>query len=251
MYAKDFFTGTNIPADPGLCFVLMPFASEFDEVWHCVRETVEGPPFNLLCRRADDIASPGHILRDVFVNIDRARLLIADLTGQNPNVFYELGVAHSFKEATQVILMASEESSIPFDLRHLRCIFYGRDLVKLRNSLATTLHDLDVKQYSLSLRKGESGKIPPLTGDDSCLYEAEIAVDYVGDDGVKFRLKLMRYAAGKKPVRVSSEGHYLGKSEPAMKISKIPWSLCYSRPNDTQVRFIVGRPQGWRRLEGA
>lgn len=250
MYAKDYFGTTRIIADPGLCFVLMPFAPKFDKVWTQVRKTVTGPPFNLLCRRADDIASPGHILTDVFQNIGRARLLIADLTDQNPNVFYELGVAHSVKHSSQVILMASDKSSVPFDLQHLRCLYYEGDLLKLRRLLASALRELEVQQYSLSLEERKSGRMPRLTGNDSCLYEPVITVDHIGDDGVKFRLKLVRYTAGKEPVQILDKGQYLGKSQPAMKIPKIPWSLCYHKLNRTQVQFIVGRPPGWQPLNG-
>jgi hypothetical protein len=246
MYAKEFFANTTLISDPGLCFVLMPFAAGFDAAWDSVRNTVEGNPFNLLCRRADDIASPGHVMTSVLENIGRSRLLIAELSGQNPNVFYELGIAHSVKDPAQVILIASDISAIPFDLRHLRCIVYGGDLAKLSSSLTTTLTELGVRQYRLDLSEGEVGRVPArLTGDDHCLYEVEIRVDYIGDDGVKFGLRLLRYTTGAEPVEVRREGHYLGVAQPAMKIPEMPWSLCYHRPSRSRARFIFGRPPGW------
>jgi hypothetical protein len=251
MYAKDYFASTTLTADPGLCFVLMPFAPSFIETWEAVRETVAGEPFNLLCRRADDITRPGHVMTDVLENIARSRLLIADLTGQNPNVFYELGIAHSVKEHSRVILLASDAAAIPYDLRQLRCIVYDGNVHTLRVLLAAALGELGVRQYSLSLREGQAGKIPArLTGDDYCLYEVEITVDHVGDDGVKFRLQIIRYAAGLEPVSVFAGGQYLGVAEPAMKVPEIPWSVCYSKAGDGAVRFILGRPPGWEAPAG-
>lgn len=253
MYAKDYFASTKLIADPGLCFVLMPFAPSFNETWEAVRETVAGEPFNLLCRRADDIARPGHIMADVLKNIGESRLLIADLSGQNPNVFYELGIAHTMKDSSRVILLSSDANAeaIPYDLRQLRCINYDRDLQILRTSLAGVLNDLGVKQYSLSLGEGQSGRIPArLTGDDHCLYEVGISVDYVGDDGVKFELQVTRYAAGASPASAWKDGHYLGVRAPAMKVPEIPWSVCYHKADGKAVRFILGRPPGWEEPSG-
>ena len=246
MYAKDYYSNTKLVSDPGLCFVLMPFSPRFDLVWETIRNTVSGQPFNLLCRRPYDISQPGHIMTDVLENIGRARLLIADLTGQNPNVFYELGIAHGFKDASQVILIASDIEEIPFDLRHLRSIIYGTEHDTLRELLTRTLTEIGVKQYGLILGEGESGKMPArLTGDDQCLYDLEIEVQYLGDDGVKFRLRVVRYEVGKGPVETLNNGYYLGVDEPAMSVPGIPWSLCYHRPNTDHARFILGRPPGW------
>lgn len=52
----------------------------------------------------------------------KAKLLLADLTGKNPNVFYELGLAHAAKQP--VIFAAAQVEDVPFDLRHLRVIIY-------------------------------------------------------------------------------------------------------------------------------
>jgi hypothetical protein len=243
MYPKDYYATGGLIRDPGLCFVLMPFAPRFDEVWDTIRNTASSPPFNLLCRRADDITRPGHILTDVLENIGRSRLVVADLTGQNPNVFYELGVAHTVKEASDVILISSDLDSVPFDLRHLRTIIYNNDHQSLRSTLPTVLNELGIKQYAIILREAESGRIPArLTGDDHCLYEIELMVDYLGDDGVKFRLKTYRYVAGQPPILASDDGHYLGLAQPALKLPGLPWSLCYSRTLEGYARFILGRP---------
>jgi hypothetical protein len=246
MYAKDFFAGTDLPADPGLCFVLMPFAPAAVDRWSSIRATIANPPFNLLCRRADDIARPGHIMTDVLENISRARLIVADLTGQNPNVFYELGIAHTVKDAAQVVLLASEEEEIPFDLRHLRTVIYHGSSDQLRIGLSEVIRQLGVKQYHIDLQEGQSGTLPArLTGADRCLYEVDVDVNYLGEDGVKFEMQLTRYAAGSQPEKLPRDGYYLGSDHPSMNFRELEWALCYSRPDANTARFIIGRPQGW------
>jgi hypothetical protein len=246
MYAKEYFANTKFTSDPGLCFVLMPFAEQFNPVWETIRDTVGNNPFNLLVRRADDIDTPGYIMTDVWENIAEARLLIADLSGQNPNVFYELGIAHSFKNKDQVILISRDIDSIPFDLRQLRTIVYNNDLAKLKSSVSDTITELGIKQFCLLLKEGEAKKFDTrLTGDDYCLYEIEIFVEYVGDDGVKFRRDITKYVGGKDPKKINQEWMYLGNSRPAMPIPNLPWSMCYKKESGKQVRFILGRAPGW------
>ena len=250
MYAKDYFTTTKFTSDPGLCFVLMPFAAEFNPVWETIRDTVGNDPFNLLVRRADDIDTPGYIMTDVWKNVAEARLLIADLSGQNPNVFYELGIAHSFKNKDQVILISRDTASVPFDLRQLRTIIYNNDLAKLRASISDTITELDIRQFCIMLEEGETKKFDArLTGDDSCLYEIEVFVEYIGDDGVKFRMDTIRYVGGKDPKKINQLLTYLGTSRPAMPVPNLPWSMCYKKESGNRVRFILGRAPGWEPLK--
>ena len=245
MYAKEYFKSTKFIADPGLCFVLMPFAPAFNAAWETIRDTVGNPPFNLLVRRADDIDTPGYIMSDVWQNIAQARLLVFDLSGQNPNVFYELGIAHSFKNKDQVILVSRDIESVPFDLRQLRTIIYNNDLAKLKSSLSDTITELGIKQYSLLLNEGETKKFESrLTGDDLCLYEIEVFVEYIGDDGVKFRMDIIKYVGGKAPKKINQEWNYLGTTKPNMPVPNLPWSICYKDYGNKQVRFILGKAPG-------
>ena len=78
-----------------LCFVLMPFNDQFAKVWDVIKKTTEGDRFNLQCLRADAIARPGYIMEDVLEYIARAGTILAELSGRNANVFYELGIAHA------------------------------------------------------------------------------------------------------------------------------------------------------------
>src|SRR5215471_6685159 len=97
----------------------MPFSSELRPVYDDHIKNVM-QEVNLECNRADDIFSNGVIIEEVWKNINEARIIIADLTGKNPNVFYEVGIAHTLGK--EVILITQSIDDIPFDLRHLRCI---------------------------------------------------------------------------------------------------------------------------------
>jgi hypothetical protein len=58
----------------------------------------------------------------VWSGISAAKILVAELTTKNPNVFYELGLAHALKKP--VVLVSSNEDDVPFDLKHIRVIYY-------------------------------------------------------------------------------------------------------------------------------
>lgn len=72
--------------------------------------------------RADDEDSPDSITTQVIDRIVKSDLIVADLTGHNPNVFYELAVAHGYQRP--VVHMITEGESMPFDITDQRAIFY-------------------------------------------------------------------------------------------------------------------------------
>ena len=77
-----------------VCFVIMPFGGWLDDYY----ETIYRPAIQaagLEPHRADDLYRPSTIVNDIWAYTRRAKLLVADLTGKNPNVFYELGLAHA------------------------------------------------------------------------------------------------------------------------------------------------------------
>ncbi len=73
--------------------------------------------------RADsEIFGAGKIMDQIWVGLNAAKVLVAELTSRNPNVFYELGLAHALKKP--VVLVSSNEADVPFDLKHIRVIIY-------------------------------------------------------------------------------------------------------------------------------
>jgi hypothetical protein len=130
----------ELEIDEKLCFVLMPFDEKFNSIYNTIKEIVEDDEFALNCKRADEIFTIGVIIEDIWDYIQKARILVAELTEKNPNVFYELGLAHAMNK--EVILITQNVDDIPFDLRHHRYIVYENSIdgaEKLKEVLKNTL----------------------------------------------------------------------------------------------------------------
>lgn len=108
----------------GKCFVIMPFRDWFDGYYsgiYCPAIKSAG----LEAQRADDLYAPNNVVSDIWKFTKEADIVLADLTGKNPNVFYELGLAHAISKP--VILVTESEEDIPFDLRAIRIIKYDKN----------------------------------------------------------------------------------------------------------------------------
>ncbi len=118
------FWGKSSVGSDGYCFVLMPFSPpRRTEIYE---EYIKKPlqeQLNVPCRRADDFYASRQIMDDIWTAINRASFIVADLSNRNPNVFYELGLAHVIGKP--VILVAETREDIPFDLQGVRTIVYG------------------------------------------------------------------------------------------------------------------------------
>lgn len=106
------------------CFVIMPFGGAMDRVYQSVYQPAIRAA-QLEPVRGDEIYGSGRIMRDVWKAIRAARCMLADLTGRNGNVLYELGIGHTL--AKPALIVTAALSDVPFDLRHLRCIEYDKD----------------------------------------------------------------------------------------------------------------------------
>lgn len=128
--------------DAKKCFVLMPFDETYREVYTDVYKTVCAE-HNIECWRVDEISRPGSITRDIVEGILDADIVIADLTSRNPNVFYELGIAHSIGNKT--IMTAQSISDVPFDIANYRVILYEQSISgakELRKKLGEAITEL-------------------------------------------------------------------------------------------------------------
>jgi hypothetical protein len=102
-------------------FVLMPFKVDMLPVYEDhIKPTCAS--MGLTVRRADDFFTAHSVVQDIWKAIVSARSIVADCTDRNPNVFYEIGLAHTIGKPT--ILLTQRAEDIPFDLRHLRHIAY-------------------------------------------------------------------------------------------------------------------------------
>ena len=104
------------------CFVMQPFASPLGDYYEKIyRPAIEKAGLRPV--RADaEIFATGKIMDQVWSGINSAKVLVAELTSRNPNVFYELGLAHALKKP--VVLVSAKEEDVPFDLQHIRVIYY-------------------------------------------------------------------------------------------------------------------------------
>jgi hypothetical protein len=118
---KKLAKGLDLGVDDS-CFVMMPFADPLGGYYNSIyAPAIERARLKPI--RADaEIYGTGKIIDQIWDGINSARVLLAELTGRNPNVMYELGIAHALQKP--VVLVSSNEEDVPFDIRHVRVIYY-------------------------------------------------------------------------------------------------------------------------------
>jgi hypothetical protein len=108
--------------DKPLIFVAMPFDKKMDDIFHYgIRNAVNNAGF--LCERADEVVFTGDILDLIKRRIAKARLVIADLSTANPNVYLEVGYAWGLGIPTVLIVQDAQE--LKFDVKGQKCIIYS------------------------------------------------------------------------------------------------------------------------------
>jgi hypothetical protein len=124
---SDVLPSATVPESEGVrefldtCFILMPFGDWFDRYFKEIYvPATKDAGFEPL--RADGLFNVGAVMEQVWTQIRKAKVLLADLTGKNPNVFYELGLAHAARKP--VVFVAGDIEDVPFDVRHLRVVVY-------------------------------------------------------------------------------------------------------------------------------
>lgn len=150
IYPKTFFETSSVEFKPRTCFVIMPFGDPFDELYHeIIKEALEENNFSVI--RADELYGSKPIMEDILEGIESAEIIVADLSGRNPNVFYELGIAHSRKINDNVIIVTQDIEDVPFDLRPYRIISYKPSISgakALRTQLINTIKELTLKPFT-------------------------------------------------------------------------------------------------------
>jgi response regulator RpfG family c-di-GMP phosphodiesterase len=120
--------------------VLMPFKEEFDEVYRvAIKEPLTEMGYK--CERIDELTFVGDVVQKLYDKLEYAGLIIADMTGLNPNVFYELGYADALKKT--VILVTQTAANVPFDVRARRFITYEGGMLQLKERLIDTVKSLE------------------------------------------------------------------------------------------------------------
>ena len=135
------FKQSTVKVNEKLCFIIMPYTDKLNPIYENIIKPVI-KDLKLECLRADEIFTSKSIIEDIWNNIKKARFIIADLTDRNPNVFYELGLAHALNK--EVILLTQDINDVPFDLRHLRFIVYQDSIAgadKLKSDLKNFINE--------------------------------------------------------------------------------------------------------------
>lgn len=117
-------------------FVLMPFDARFDDIY---KFGIKGAADDVgaYAERVDEQIFTEGILDRIFNQINKADIIVADMTGRNPNVFYEVGYAHALGKI--VLLLTQNTDDIPFDLKHHQHTVYGGSIELLREQLSPRL----------------------------------------------------------------------------------------------------------------
>lgn len=152
------------------CFVLMPFGGWYDRYYEEIyRPAIKDAGFEPF--RADDLFNTGSVVEQIWEQVNKSKVLLAELTGKNPNVFYELGLSHA--SCKPVVFVTGALNDVPFDLRHLRHITYDVNEPGWSDRLRK-----DIGQYLRNAKADPAKSIPQpfrdLSGRDD---ESENGVD--------------------------------------------------------------------------
>jgi hypothetical protein len=166
-------------------FVMMPFGGDFEdyykEIYHSAIEECD-----LLPRRADSIYRPSPILHDIWSFVNDSALVIADITGRNPNVMYELGLAHAI--AKPAIIISNNIEDVPFDLRALRILLYNTN----KPNWATELKKAIVNSIKEIINSPSDAVLPTFLNVTSSKQEevSEVKKDLIEIKQYLYRLNL-------------------------------------------------------------
>jgi hypothetical protein len=209
-------------------FVLMPINEDFEDVFELgVKAASE--VIGAKAERLNDQIFTENMLTRIYEQIASADLIVADMTGKNPNVFYEVGYSHALEK--NVILLTKNPDEIPFDLKHYPHIVYysiGQLKKELVQKLAILLED----------------KLPKPSKVLSEAVELADSQEEISDDG-KFKKAWQEYQAGyyadetngpfKLLITISETGD---RARDILRLRRIH-GLLISNPGEDQFAFYL------------
>ena len=180
-------------------FVLMPFEKKFNDIYKFgIKQTCA--ELDAYCERVDEQIFSERILDRIYNQISKADLIIADMTGRNANVFYEVGYSHAINK--NVILLTQESEDIPFDLKHFPHIIYNGEIDKLKESLSTRIqwylnqeNELEKTDYDFGLKfsingeRIEENSVIKLLESNNLTSRFELNIDIFNSSSKSFRNK--------------------------------------------------------------
>lgn len=246
IYPREFIDSFVSGGARSNCFVLMPFSASFDDVYESIHNACESAAVLLSCSRADDFYRPGHIMEDILTGIMTSEYIVADLTGKNPNVFYELGIAHATKAPSKVVIISQTIEDVPSDLRQVRCIVYRNDPAglrslskKLERAFLADAKDLYrfVADEKRSLEFGER-----LSGENRNFYTFTMDDLLVGPDQAKFVITVRRESLVEGNATLEPGAYYVRAGE-CVPIRPTDWEIRLDRTEQKRAVFAVQRIQ--------
>ncbi|MBY5484670.1 hypothetical protein HFO87_09315 [Rhizobium leguminosarum] len=124
----------QIEVDADKIFVLTPFSSDERGVYEAIKSVCTAAGFVVV--RGDERRADGDILPQIIEGIISSRIVIANISSRNPNVFFELGIAMALGKPT--LLLSDTLSEVPFDVQSRRIIVF-KSTDELRERLTTAL----------------------------------------------------------------------------------------------------------------
>jgi len=149
----SFFKGVGIDLNElsikkGQITCLMPFHKTYEYAYNHIKKACSDTGYT--CLRSDTPFDPNNILKHTIELILESQIIIGLVDGRNPNVYYEIGIAHSVGKPVILISKASRDKSIPFNVRSNRFIFYkkGHDLVEQLASALNSVKQVETKDIN-------------------------------------------------------------------------------------------------------
>jgi hypothetical protein len=142
--------------------VITPFGGQFDDNYNRVlMPAIEAAGFKPI--RGDSVYGTRPVIDDIFHGIRSASVLVADVSGKNANVNYELGISHAFKRP--VVIISQKIEDIPFDYQHLRFVIYDIEKETWAADLAENVtRTLKAHKEDMEQRLGNDGRKAALIG---------------------------------------------------------------------------------------
>ncbi len=123
VFIRDFKTDYTRPE----IFVVSQFGGDYDILYdEVIKPVCEGLNYSPI--RGDEVVSYTLILNDIITSIRNSAIVIADITPDNPNVFYEVGYAHALNKPTILLCEKAIRDKLPFDVSGFRTIFYDNSI---------------------------------------------------------------------------------------------------------------------------
>lgn len=148
-FLKDIGLNSNdYNIDNNQVFVLTPFIEDYSDTFLTIKQTCS--KLNLNCIRGDEQFIPGEIFPVILKEMVKSRFVIANITGRNPNVMYELGIAHALGKPT--IIVAQNLTDLPFDLNNKRMILFNNSEDLQNKRFQKIFYQVNSRPYNVYIR---------------------------------------------------------------------------------------------------